>query len=366
MSDEKWARPPDLPAGAHPLASQAGKAGLPPGVLVPVGEDVRPTRITVMDYDAEHLKVQALSRAEDVSRFRDKPTVTWIDVSGLKDVETIEKIGRTYGIHPLVLEDVLNVDQRPKLEIFDEYVFTVFKTVWLKDEKELEVEQVSAILGERFVITFQEREGDVFELLRVRISNSRGRVRKSGADYLFYAILDIVIDNYFPVVERLEATLEELEDRILSLAAESVVEEMHDMRRTVLELKRYAGPMREVARILMDVEEDLMTRNVHPYLRDLYDHVIRVTESLEILREGLSALREMYLSAVSNRMNAVMKVLTIIATVFMPMTFIVGVYGMNFEYMPELKWRWGYPAVWGVMLITAGFMIRYFKRKKWL
>jgi magnesium transporter len=335
-------------------------------VLVPVGKGVRPTRITVMDYDAEHLEVQELSQAEDVSRFRERPTVTWIDVTGLKDVEAIEKIGRAYGIHPLVLEDVLNLNQRPKLEIFDDYIFAVFKMVWLKDGEGLEVEQVSAIFGKGFVITFQEREGDVFDPLRARIANGKGRVRKSGADYLFYAILDIVIDNYFPVVERLEATLEELEDRVLSLTAESVVEEIHDLRRTVLELKRYAGPMREVARMLMDAEEDLISRELHPYLRDLYDHVIRVTESLEILREGLSALREMHLSAVSNRMNEVMKTLTIIATVFMPLTFIVGVYGMNFEHMPELKWRWGYPVVWGVMLITAGFMIRYFRRKKWL
>ena len=325
-----------------------------------------PTRITVMDYDAEHVEVQELSRAEDVARFREKPTVTWINVSGLQDVEAIEKLGQAYGIHGLVLEDVLNLNQRPKLEIFDDYVFTVFKMVWLGDGEGLDVEQVSAILGERFVITFQEKEGDVLDPLRMRITSGKGRARKSGSDYLFYAILDVVVDNYFPVVEKLEASLEELEDRVLSLSAENVVEDTHELRRTVLEMKRYVGPMREVARMLMDAEENLITRDIHPYLRDLYDHVIRVTESLEVLREGLSGLREMHLSAVSNRMNEVMKVLTIIGTVFLPLTFIVGVYGMNFEYMPELKWRGGYPAVWGLMLIIAGFMVGYFKRKKWL
>ncbi len=347
------------------LAKPSEKAGLPPGALVHVGEEVRPTRITVMDYDAERMEVQELSRAEEASRFRESPTVTWIDVAGLADVGAIEKIGQAYGIHPLVLEDVLNLNQRTKLEVFDGYLFTVFKMVWLGDGGELKAEQVSVILGERFVISFQEREAGVFDPLRARISNGKGRLRTSGADYLFHAILDVVVDNYFAVVETLEASLDELEDRALSLSAENLVEEIHEQRRTVLALKRYVGPMREVARMLMDAGEELVARDLHPYLRDLYDHVIRVTEALETLREGLSALREMHLSAVSNRMNEVMKVLTIIGTVFLPLTFIVGVYGMNFEYMPELKWRWGYPAVWGVMLVITGFMIGFFKRKQW-
>ncbi len=348
------------------FAKPSEKAGLPPGVLIPVGETTRPTHITVMDYDAGHVEVQELSRVEDIARFREDPTVTWINISGLEDIALIEQVGQAYGIHPLVLEDILNLNQRSKLEIFDEYMFTVFKMIWLTDGDILEVEQVSMILGERFVITFQEKEGDVFDPLRKRITNGRGRARKSGADYLFYALLDIVVDNYFPVVERLEAALEEMEDRTISSATESIVEEIHGMRRTALEVKGYIGPMRDVTRMIMDTEEDLITRNLHPYLRDLYDHVIRVTESLEMLREGLSALREMHLSAVSNRMNEVMKVLTIIGTVFLPLTFIVGVYGMNFEYMPELKWRWGYPAVWGIMLVITGFMIGHFKRKRWL
>ncbi|RME31356.1 MAG: magnesium and cobalt transport protein CorA [Candidatus Zixiibacteriota bacterium] len=342
------------------------KAGLPPGTVVLVGARTEPTRITLLDYDEQNVDVRELFKVEEAFPFRQTPTVSWLNLTGLKDVSAIEKIGTEFGLHPLTLEDIVHLNQRPKVEVYDNYVFVVIKMMRVvSGARELDIEQVSIVIGENFVLTFQEREGDVLDPLRVRITKGKGRIRRYGADYLGYAILDAIVDQYFGVIEEFEEMLESLDDLVLGATESRVPAELHSLRSNLLILRKYIPPLREVVSTLIRTADGIIKEATLPYLRDLHDHVFRITESLDFLREGISGLRETYLSDVSNRMNAVMKVLTVIATIFIPLTFIVGVYGMNFEYMPELKFRWGYFVVWIVMLVIAGAMVGYFRKKNW-
>lgn len=342
------------------------KAGMPPGSPVLVGQAAEPTRVSVIDFNEEHLDERTLSDVEEAFPFRETATVTWLNITGLQDVDVIERIGREYGIHPLVIEDILHTGHRPKIEIFDGYVFCVVKMIRVEEETgELAFEQVSLILGSSFVISFQEKEGDVLDPLRKRIRDGKGRIRRAGADYLFYAIIDVIVDNYFVVLDHLDESLDKLEDRVLSAVDESIVNHLHKIRRELIQLRKNIGPMREELAVLYRQGDVLLKNDTVPYFRDLHDHVMRIIESLDTMRELVSGLRELYLSSVNTRMNEIMKVLTIIATLFIPLTFIVGVYGMNFAYMPELKWRWGYPLVWVIMLVIAGGMIRYFRKRGW-
>ncbi len=344
------------------------KIGLPPGSMVHVGEKkVETARISVIDYDQQKLEVKALKSVEETLPFKKSPTVTWLNIDGLHEVNILETIGEYYSIHPLVLEDILNTDQRPKAEIFDEYIFIVFKMIsYNNNHDELDIEQLSLILGPNFVITFQEREGDVFDSIRERIQGGKGRVRKSGPDYLLYALMDVVIDNYFLVLEKLGERIENLEEEVLGNPDQSTVQAIQQMKRELIFLRRSIWPLREVIGTLIRDENPLIKKSTAPFLRDLYDHTIQVVDTIETYREMVSGILDIYLSSLSNRMNEVMKILTIIATLFIPLTFIVGVYGMNFEFMPELKWHWGYPVVWGVMIIISFFMLLYFRRKKWI
>ncbi len=343
------------------------KIGMPPGSAVLVGESAEPTRISVIDFDEKHVDTRPLCSIEETLLFRDTATVTWINITGLHDVEVIEAIGQAYGIHPLVIEDILHLGQRPKIEFFDGYIFTVIKMIRVEEETgALDVEQVSLILGPSFVMTFQEKEGDVLDPLRKRIHEGKGRIRKSGADYLFYAIIDIIVDNYFVVLDHLAENLDELEEQVISSVDLSVLNTLHKIRRELIRLRKNIGPMREELAVLYREEDILITDNTLPYFHDLHDHIIRIIENLDTMRELVSGLRELYLSGVSTRTNEIMKVLTLVGTLFIPLTFIVGVYGMNFTYMPELKWRWGYPLVWFIMLLIAAGMIRYFRKKNWI
>ncbi|RMD82269.1 MAG: magnesium and cobalt transport protein CorA [Lentisphaerae bacterium] len=340
---------------------------MPPGSAVLVGESAEPTRISVIDFDEKHVDTRPLCSIEETLLFRDTATVTWINITGLHDVEVIEAIGQAYGIHPLVIEDILHLGQRPKIEFFDGYIFTVIKMIRVEEETgALDVEQVSLILGPSFVMTFQEKEGDVLDPLRKRIHEGKGRIRKSGADYLFYAIIDIIVDNYFVVLDHLAENLDELEEQVISSVDLSVLNTLHKIRRELIRLRKNIGPMREELAVLYREEDILITDNTLPYFHDLHDHIIRIIENLDTMRELVSGLRELYLSGVSTRTNEIMKVLTLVGTLFIPLTFIVGVYGMNFTYMPELKWRWGYPLVWFIMLLIAAGMIRYFRKKNWI
>jgi magnesium transporter len=350
------------------IKKRSRKAGLPPGTLVHIGEKKADTpKITVMDYDETHFQEKEIKTIEECFILKDTPTVTWINIDGLHQVEILEKLGGCYGFHPLVLEDILNTDQRPKVEDYGEYIYIVLKMLDQNNKSnEILTEQISLILGPNFVISFQEREGDVFGPIRERIRTGKGRIRKMGADYLAYALLDSIVDNYFFIMEKLGEKIEFLEEEVVKQPIPETLQTIHHLKREMIFFRKAVWPLREVIGSLERGELPLVKETTRIYLRDVYDHTIQVIDTIETFRDMVSGMLDIYLSSVSNRLNAVMKVLTIIATIFMPLTFIAGIYGMNFKYMPELEWRWGYPAVWfGVVLIGVSMLI-YFKRKKWL
>jgi magnesium transporter len=350
------------------LGRSAEKAGRPPGTLIHVGErKTDRVRITVIDYDESSADEHELDDIEECFPFKDSATVTWINVDGIHDTEVIQKLGDCYGIHPLVLEDVVNTNQRPKLEDFDDYIFSVLKML-AYDEEELrpEFEQVSIVLGPNYVISFQEREGDVFETVRERIRSGKGRVRRSGADYLAYVLMDAIVDGYFVVLETFGEQIETLEEELVAEPDRKTLQKLNDMKREMIFLRKSVWPLRELISALQREESALVKDSTRIYLRDVYDHTIQVIDTVETFRDMLTGMLDIYLSSVSNRMNEVMKVLTVIATIFIPLTFIAGVYGMNFSFMPELAWHWGYPLVWAFMLVVGVLMVVFFKRRKWL
>ncbi len=350
------------------------KCGLPPGTIVHVGDKwTEAVKITVIDYDKDHCQVQKISDIEEVFPFRDSPTVTWINIDGIHDVTIIERLGTYFNIHPLVLEDILHTTQRPKIEEFQDHIYVVLrmfyhedKTEEQDDEPEIISEQVSLILGRNFVISFQEAGGNTFDPVRMRLKGSKGRIREMRADYLAYSLIDSIVDNYFVVLEKLGERLELLEDELLDHPTPDTLEELHVLRNEMIFLRKSAWPLREVSNNLLRAESDLITRSTQIYIKDIYDHTIQVIDTIETYRDMLSGMLDIYLSSISNRMNEVMKVLTIIATIFIPLTFLAGVYGMNFQYMPELSWKWGYPGLWLIMLSIGVFMFFYFRKKKWL
>jgi len=344
------------------------KAGLPPGTLVHIGEKkAEAPKINIMDYDEAHFQEQEIKTIEECFLFKDKPTVTWINVDGLHQVEILEKLGGCYGLHPLVLEDILNTDQRPKMEDYGEYLYIVLRMLNYNDKSsEIESEQISLILGPNFVISFQEREGDTFNPIRERIRNGKGRIRKMEADYLAYTLLDSIVDNYFIILEKLGEKIEFLEDKLVTHPTSEILQVIHHLKREMIFLRKAVWPLREVISGLERGESSLIKESTKVYLRDVYDHTIQTIDTIETYRDMVSGMLDIYLSSVSNRLNAVMKVLTIIATIFMPLTFIAGIYGMNFKYMPELEWRWGYPIIWLIMVGIGVFMLAYFRKKKWL
>ena len=344
------------------------KAGLPPGSLVFAGERrLETARITIIDYDENTVREKQVDRVEDCLQFKMAPTVTWINIDGLHEVTIIEEIGKHFDLHPLTLEDILHTGQRPKFEDLESYIFVVLMMLRFDDESQTILsEQVSLVLGSNFVISFQENIGDVFEQIRDRIRNAKGRIRKMGADYLMYALLDAIVDNYFGILEKLGDKIESMEQELVSDPTEKTLQQIHHLKREMIFLRRSVWPLRELISGMERSESPLIKETTDAYLRDLYDHTIQVIDTVESFRDMVSGMLDTYLSSISNRMNAVMKVLTIIATIFIPLTFVAGIYGMNFEHMPELKWRWGYAGVWLIMLGVAGVMVLYFRRKKWL
>ncbi len=346
------------------------KVGLPPGTLVHVGEArTEPVRVTILDYDQDQLQEFCVTSIDQCLDFKAKPSVTWIDVVGVHRPEVIEKIGDCFDIHPLVLEDILNTEQRPKMEDFDDYIFIVLKmlaSLETDDGEEIRSEQVSLIVGHGFVISFQETEGDVFDPVRDRIRKYKGKIRRKGADYLAYSLIDAVVDNYFLILEDVGEDLEVLEDELVASPSPDTSQQIHDMKRDMIFLRKSVWPLREVISRLSRGESEIFEESTEIYLRDVYDHTVQVIDAIETFRDILSGMLDIYLSSISNRMNEVMKVLTIIATIFIPLTLVAGIYGMNFDYMPELRWHWGYPAVLLFMLITGSLMVLYFRRRGWL
>ncbi|MCF7886568.1 MAG: magnesium/cobalt transporter CorA [Candidatus Marinimicrobia bacterium] len=344
------------------------KAGLSPGTLIHIGEQkTEYVELSVIDYNSDEAEFSKIDTPDKILKYIKNDNVSWLNVCGLHQPEIIDQIGHEFGIHSLVLEDILNTEQRPKVEIYDDYIFIVVKMLQYDEKKEgLDVEQLSLILGKNFVITFQEKEGDVFDRLREWIKKGKGRLRKKGADYLAYALVDAVVDHYFLVLEKFGDEIEKIEDNVYLEPDSDMVSEIQRIKSDMIFIRKSVWPLRESINLLMRDETPFIKEENIIFLRDLYDHTIQVIDTIEIFREMVSSLLDVYLSSISNRMNEVMKVLTIIATIFIPLTFIAGIYGMNFEYMPELKIPWAYPAVLIVCILIAIIMLIFFRRKKWL
>ncbi|MBC8420028.1 MAG: magnesium/cobalt transporter CorA [Desulfobacteraceae bacterium] len=344
------------------------KAGLPPGTLVHIGEErTEKARIDFIDYDENRVEEMADVTLEACLPFKALPTVTWVDVTGIHDTNIIEEIGKAFGIHPLILEDIVHSGQRPKMEDMGDYLYIVLKML-IHNSKEdgFEVEQVSLIVGSNFVISFQEKEGDVFQSIRQRIRKGKGRSRKSGSDYLAYTIIDAIVDNYFIILEDMGEKIEGLQEDVISRPDPSNLKVIQDTKRHLVYLRRSIWPLREAISSMQRSESPLIGESIGPYMGDVYDHTIQVIETIETLRDTVSGTLDIYLSSMSNKLNEVMKVLTMIATIFIPLTFIAGVYGMNFKHMPELEWKWSYPVLWIAMVLLGSLMLIGFRRKKWL
>ena len=344
------------------------KAGMSPGTLVHVGEQkIETTRISLMNYDQDRLEEKELKRIEESFVYKDTSPVSWINIDGLHEVEIIGKIGTHFSIHPLILEDIVNTGQRPKIEDFEDYIYLVFKMLKF-DEKTSHIasEQLSLILGPHYLISFQEAEGDVFNFVRERIRKGRGRIRKSGPDYLTYALVDAVVDYYFLILEKVGEKIEQLEEKLQSEPTPEILQNIHDLKREIIYFRKQVWPVREVLSTWQKTESALVQDANKVFISDVYDHTIQVIDTIESFRDIISGMMDLYLSTVSNKMNEVMKVLTIMATIFIPLTFVAGIYGMNFKFMPELEWKWSYPVLWILLIIIFFGMMLYFKRKKWL
>lgn len=344
------------------------KAGLAPGTLVHIGkEKTFKAKISIIDYNESRLQEKEVQTIEECIPFKDGPTVTWINIDGVHDIEIIEQIGKHFNLHALTLEDVVNTEQRPKLEDFPEYLFVVMKMLfWDEKTHGIQTEQVSLVLGRDFVISFQEeKERDVFNPVRERIRKENMKVRKMGADYLAYTLIDAVVDSYFSILEHVGEWIEDIEEMLVSAPAPETMHAIHGLKKELILLRKSVWPLREVVNSLERGESPLIKESTGIFLRDVYDHAIQVMDTVEIFRDMTSGMLDLYLSSISNKMNEVIKVLTVIATLFIPITFFVGVYGMNFEYMPELKWRYGYLLIWMVIIGVTSVMLCYFKKKKW-
>ncbi len=344
------------------------KAGLPPGTPIYTGHrDTEEVKISIMDYTEDGLTEQEAKSIDDCFPYLESSSITWINIDGIHKVDIIEKIGQKLHLHPLIQEDIVHPQQRPKMEDLENCVYIVFKMLQIVAETSpIKIEQVSLVLGENYVISFQEMEGDIFDPIRIRIRNNKGRIRKMGSDYLAYALMDAVVDNYFSILEHLGDRIEDLEDTMISDPRPEHMQEIHELKRDMIFLRKSVWPLREVISGLEREDTSFIQKGTQRFFRDIYDHTIQVIDTVETYRDMLSGMHDTYLSSLSNRMNEVMKVLTIIATIFIPLTFIAGIYGMNFDFMPELKWRWAYFVVWGIMGVVALFMLSFFKRKKWL
>lgn len=351
-----------------PIRTAAMKKGLHPGTLIHVGErKVEHVRMKVIDYDRDMFVEREYKLVDECLEYADRDTVTWINVNGLHDTGIINRIGEHFGIHPLVLEDILDTDKRPELDDYVDYIFIILKMILVdKETGRIDADQVSMLLCRNTVISFQEGEGDVFENIRERIRTGKGRIRGTGADYLFYALTDAVVDNYFIALDEIGELIENIEDELLENPGAETLRDIYELKRELVLLRKYTFPLRELVHKFQISESPLIDANTKLYIRDLYDHAMQIMDTTDSYRDMIAGMLETYLSLASNRMNEVMKVLTVMATIFIPLTFIAGVYGMNFENMPELKYRLGYPGVMLLMLIVGLGMVYYFRRRKWI
>lgn len=355
---------------SHYGSKRSKKVGLPPGSLVYVGDKVNghaATKITAIQYNSSSMTEIVVAQPEDLLPLLSAQTVTWINVDSIHNAELLAKFGQLFNLHPLLLEDILNTEQRPKSDELDGVIYVILKMFdFNMQQQHIVTEQVSLVIGSNFLITFLEEVGNEFDPIRERLRANGQRLRGSNSGYLAYSILDTLVDRYFMMLEKLGLALEEKEEKLVTGQPSNLLKDLHHLKREMIFLRKNIWPVREVVANLQRSEARLMDDQTRMYLRDVYEHTIQAMDTLDTYRDLLGGIQDLYLSILSNRMNEVMKVLTVISTIFIPLTFIVGVYGMNFEYLPELKVRWAYPAVWCVMVAIASGLIIFFKRKKWI
>jgi len=354
---------PELPK------KRSKKAGLPPGTLIHIGEKKSDeTKITIIDYNESYFFENIAETVDNLPALTDESSVRWVNIDTVHQTEIIEKIGNIFKLHPLVQEDILNTDQRPKIDDYGEYIYVVLKNFnYIDKNEEITSEQISLILGKNFVISFQEGfNEDLFRTVRERIKNGKGKIRKKKADYLLYSIIDMIVDNYFLILEKTGDRVELLEEKLIASPSTETLKIIHSLKREIVHLRKSVWPLREVIGKLERRESELIIHGTEIYFRDVYDHTIQIIDTMETYRDIISGMVDIYLSSISNRMNEIMKVLTIITTIFIPLSFIAGIYGMNFKNIPEIRWDWGYPAVLLLMLVCALLMLFYFRKKKWI
>jgi len=344
------------------------KRGLPPGTLEYTGEKIsKKVKITVIDYNEKNFQLKEVSKIDQELINLEKSTVRWINVDNISLKDIVEEIGNQFELHPLLLEDVMNPEQRPKVDDFERYLFITIKMLnWDQEKREILSEQVSLILGPNYVISFQERELDMFDPILERLKTRKGQIRKMGSDYLTYTLIDYIIDNYFIILENIGDIIEDMEDELITNPSPVTLQSIHNLKREIITLRKSVWPLREVINKLQRIEVPIIKNTTKIYLRDVYDHTIQIIDTIESYRDIISGMLDIYLSSISNRMNEIMKVLTIISTIFIPLTFLAGVYGMNFKYMPEIEAPLAYPLLWIIMIIITIIMVIFFRRKKWL
>lgn len=356
-----------LPKRKKKVSRVQGKMGAAPGTVSYLGtKEKADSLVQALSYDQDEVITKELSKIEDIVAYKNEKRTTWLNVIGITDEHFIEDLGQGFSLNSLLLEDAVNTDQRPKIDEYDDHIFGVFKMIYLNENDEIVPEHIAMVLMENTVLVFQEVKEDVFGGVRNRIMSKSGRIRTRGADYLFFALLDAIIDNYFLVLEQINHRIEQLEDEVYMNPKPVVAHNIQQLKKEVLKIRRWIFPVKELVSRLIDSESSLIKHDTKLFLRDALDHSLEINESLQIYREMSMSLMEMYMSNMSNKMNEVMKVLTIMASIFIPLTFIAGIYGMNFDHMPELHYEYSYYVVWGVMIVLFIGMMIYFKRKDWL
>ena len=350
------------------LKKRSIKAGLPPGSLIHIGETPdEAVSIELIKYNQDTVEEQRFTTVDECLPHLEGSGITWVNVEGVHNVDIIRHLGDQFDLHPLVLEDIVNTVQRPKIEDYDRYLFIVLRMLRPTGAGGFTSEQLSIILGPGHIFTFQEGlQGDVFDAVRERIRNGKGKIRGMGADYLTYALIDAIVDSYFSVLEDLGERIVNLEEELTTLPDHSTLQMINEIKKEIIFLRKAVWPLREAVSFLERGDSSLLSDATRVYFRDVYDHTVQVIDTVETYRDLLSGMFDLYLSSISNRTNEIMKFLTVIGTIFMPLTFLVGVYGMNFKHLPELEWRNGYFILWGFMLTLAVAMIIYFRRKQWL
>jgi magnesium transporter len=349
------------------LKKRSKKTGMSPGSLIHIGETyVERSKVSIIRYSEDHFEEKEEIAAADFVGLHDGPGKVWMNIDGLQDVTLLENAGNAFGLHPLILEDILNTDQRPKIEDLAEYIYIVLRNFHNHENGTLYSEQVSIVLGKDFVLSFQEKESTLFAPVRERLRVGKGKIRKAGPDFLVHALVDCVVDNYFSVLEDMGERIERLENDLLKQTTPSELRSIHSLKRELIFFRKSLWPLRETLSSLQRSDSALIDEPNAIYFKDVFDHIIAIIDTVDTFRDMLSGMLDIYLSSVSIKLNEVMKVLTIIATIFMPLTFLAGVYGMNFKYMPELEWPWGYFGILALMLTVAVVMLIFFRRKKWI